>query len=111
MTRYRSKFGNKKVETYDGTFDSKKEYKRWCELKLMEKGGAIQNLQRQVVYPLIPKQEYEGETIRKCDYIADFVYTENGKTIVEDAKGVKTDAYKIKKKLMLYLHGVMIRET
>lgn len=93
---------------YNGEkFDSRRECQRWKELKLLERAGAIQNLQRQVRYELIPKQEGE----RACDYYADFVYEENGETVVEDCKGVRTDVYKIKRKLMLYRYGVKIKET
>lgn len=114
--RYYSKFGNKKY-TIDGIeFDSKKESKRYCELKMLERAGAIQDLQLQVPFILIPAQylEVNGKNKcveRACKYIADFVYTENGKQIVEDAKGFRTDVYKIKRKLMLYKFGIRIREV
>lgn len=112
MTRtFRSKYGNKKVATADGVFDSQKEYKRWVQLKLMERAGIIQNLTRQQTFELIPKQRAGGKTIRACNYIADFVYIQDGKTIVEDTKGVKTKEYKIKKKLMLWRYGIDIKET
>lgn len=117
------KYYAKKV-TRDGmTFDSVKEYKRWCELRLLEKAGAIFNLQRQVEFELIPAQREsdtigvrggvkKGKTIeQKCCYVADFVYTENGKTVVEDTKGFRTKDYIIKRKLMLYIHGIRIREV
>ncbi len=120
------KYGNKKI-TVDGvTFDSRKEYLRWCELCLLEKAGQIADLQRQVKYELIPAQyeEYEryspktGKRLKnglrcvekECSYIADFVYKQDGKTIVEDTKGFKTEAYIIKRKLMLYVHGIRIHE-
>lgn len=114
--RYYSKFGNKKY-TIDGIeFDSKKESKRYCELKMLERAGAIQDLQLQVPFILIPAQyrEVNGKNKcveRACKYIADFVYTENGKQIVEDTKGFRTDVYKIKRKLMLYKYGIRIREV
>lgn len=121
------KYGNKKI-TVDGvTFDSKKEYMRWCELCLLEKAGQITDLRMQVKYELIPAQyeEYErysektGKRLKnglrcvekECSYIADFTYKQDGKTIVEDTKGFKTDAYKIKKKMMLYFHGIRIMEV
>lgn len=122
-----NKYHNKKVTSYDGIqHDSKKEARRWCELKLLEKAGKISELQRQVEFELIPAQyeTYErfskkGEKLadgmrlveRKCCYIADFVYTENGQRVVEDTKGVKTKDYIIKRKLMLYVHHVKIREV
>lgn len=87
-------------------FDSKKEAHRYYELSILQAAGEISDLQRQVTYELIPKQDGE----RPCTYKADFVYRENGKTVVEDVKGVRTDAYKIKRKLMLWVHGIKIRE-
>ena len=103
-----TKYGNRKLTAPDGQkFDSVKEYHRWGCLRLLERAGAISNLKRQVKYELIPKQIGE----RSCNYVADFTYMENGKLVVEDVKGVKTDAYKIKKKLMLWVHGIHIRET
>lgn len=103
-----SKYGSVKTVTTDGIkHDSIKEANRWCELKLLERAGVIQDLQRQVKYELIPKQEGE----RAVYYIADFVYTENGKKVVEDVKGMRTKEYKIKKKMMLYFHGIRIKET
>ena len=106
--RIMSKYGNIKTVTTDGIkHDSIKEATRWCELKLLERAGMIQDLQRQVKYLLIPKQEGE----RAVYYIADFVYTENGKKVVEDAKGCRTEVYKLKKKMMLYFHGIKIKET
>ena len=111
MMTYPSKYRNTKMKTSDGTFDSQREYERWQELKLMERAGAIKGLQRQVRFELIPKQKYGKHTIRSCEYIADFVYEQNGERVVEDCKGMKTDVYKLKKKLMLYVHGVMIKET
>ena len=103
-----SKYGNIKTVTSDGIkHDSIKEANRWCELKLLERAGRIQDLQRQVKYELIPKQEGE----RAVYYIADFVYTENGQKVVEDVKGMRTKDYKLKKKLMLYFHGIKIKET
>ena len=102
-----SKYHNTKT-TVDGiAFDSKKEGARHGELQLLAKAGAIQDLRLQMPFELIPKQAGE----RAVRYIADFVYMENGKMIVEDVKGVKTDVYKIKKKLMLAVHGIRIREV
>lgn len=103
-----NKYGARKVEAPDGqVFDSQKEYNRWCDLRLLERAGRISGLRRQVCYELIPKQG----TMRACSYIADFVYQEKGKLVVEDCKGYRTEAYKIKKKLMLWVHGIRIKET
>lgn len=121
-----NKFKNQKIEFNGMTFDSKKEYSRYMELKLLEQVGIIKNLQRQIKYVLIPAQ-YETYTTtlkngkikeqrklieRECSYIADFVYEENGQIIVEDVKSeiTKTPEYKIKKKLMLYIHKIKIKE-
>ena len=103
-----NKYGARKVKAPDGqVFDSQREYDRWCVLRLLERAGRITDLKRQVSYELIPKQG----TMRACSYVADFTYLENGKPVVEDCKGYRTEAYKIKKKLMLWVHGIRIKET
>ena len=121
-----NKYGAKKIKdpVTGYVFDSKKEFNRWCELRIMQRAHQISNLQRQVKYELIPKQKGE----RACTYVADFVYqvpitkqyiNEEGhlvfadgwETVVEDTKGVRTDAYRIKRKLMLWVHGIKIKET
>lgn len=106
------KYGNHKTKTFDGiVHDSKKEALRWSELKFMEKAGVISNLRRQVEFELVPSQYLNGKCVeRAVKYRADFVYVENGKTIVEDTKGVKTKDYIIKRKLLLYIHGIRITE-
>ena len=104
-----NKYHNIPTKTADGILhDSRKEARRWCELKLLEKAGKISDLDRQVKFELIPKQDGE----RACHYVADFVYhdTETGEKVVEDTKGKKTKDYVIKRKLMLYIHGIKIRE-
>lgn len=100
-----SKFHNIKTNGYD----SKKEAKRAQELKLLQLAGQITGLQEKTRFVLIPKQEGE----RECVYESDFEYFEGpGKLrVVEDVKGVKTPAYRIKKKLLLHVHGIRIRET
>ena len=104
----KNKYGARKVKAPDGqVFDSQKEYNRWCNLRLLERAGKITDLQRQVKYELIPKQEGE----RACNYVADFVYCQDGKTVVEDCKGFRTEGYKIKRKLMQYVHGIRVKET
>ena len=106
------KYHAKKTELDGITFDSKKEANRYAELKLLERSGAIHNLRRQVRYELIPAQKKDGKTIeRACHYIADFVYEENGKTVVEDVKGFRTKEYVLKRKLMLRVHGIEVREV
>lgn len=107
----KSKYGSRKV-TVDGvTYDSTKEYRRFKELSLLERAGAIQNLQRQVEFELIPSQRINGKVAeRPCKYVADFVYQQDGKKVVEDTKGFRTKDYIIKRKLMLWVHGIQIKE-
>lgn len=107
-----SKYYSRKV-TQDGeTFDSQKEYRRFCELRLLERAGAVTDLRRQVKYELIPAQRVDGKVVeRACSYVADFVYTENGQQVVEDTKGYRTQEYRLKRKLMLWVYGIQIRET
>ena len=108
-----SKYHNKKIVTEDGAkFDSLKEYRRWQELCIMERAGEISELVRQVPYVLVPSQKYLGQTIKPVKYVADFVYrNKRGIIVVEDVKGVRTKDYLVKKKLMLYVHNVMITEV
>lgn len=96
-----------------GGYDSRKEHRRANELKMMQRAGLISNLREQVKYELIPTQrDANGKVIEKvCCYIADFVYTdEHGNTVVEDTKGQLTEVYRIKRKLMLHVHGIRIVE-
>lgn len=100
--------------TVDGiTFDSKKEARRYKELKLLESAKLIKDLRLQVTYPLIPKHTIEGINIRATKYIADFVYydQEKGCEVVEDVKGYKTATYKRKKKQMKQRYNIDIFET
>ncbi len=97
-----NKYHAKKVTVNGIKFDSKLEANRWLELKLMEKAGRISNLRRQVEFVLQPSFRKNGKTIRKISYFADFVYIENGFTIIEDTKGIKTDVFRLKKKLFEY---------
>jgi len=96
------------------TFDSKKEFQRYQELKALEKAGVITELERQAPFLLIPSQSENGRVVeRAVRYIADFAYYENGQYVVEDVKSpaTRTDAYKIKRKLMLKVHGIRIKEV
>lgn len=111
-----NKYFAKKVTAPDGeVFDSQREYQRWGVLKLLQRAGKISDLQRQVKYILIPTQrDQKGKVVeRELSYVADFVYVDldRGVKVVEDTKGFKTEAYKIKKKLMLWIHGIRITET
>lgn len=125
-----NKYRNHKTVTIDGeVFDSHREARRYYDLKLLEQCGAISGLRRQVSFELLPAQREvcyekykkgrkkgqfkEGKLIEKAvTYIADFVYidTKTGKPVVEDVKGMRTKDYIIKRKLMLYFHGIKIRE-
>ena len=129
----RAKYGNKKIKNAFGTYDSELEYARFIFLSNRQKEGEISGLRRQVEYLLIPAQygteirhlktkdkEVRVLLERPCSYIADFVYERNGETIVEDCKGedkkykgkrfsTETAAFKIKKKLMLYIHNIQIK--
>lgn len=109
----KSKYRNNKTMVDGIKFDSEKEAERYSELKILEKAGELKNLKRQVKYVLIPAQkDKNGKSLeRECSYLADFVYTDvNGNTIVEDTKGVRTTSYIIKRKLMLYVHHIQIKE-
>lgn len=121
-----NKYHAKKYASQDGeVFDSKREARRYEELCLLQRAGRIQNLRRQVKFILIPAQRepdrvgvrggrVKGASIeREVSYIADFVYVDSaiGKQVVEDAKGMKTKDYVIKRKLMLWVHGIRIREV
>lgn len=123
MFQPESKYHSKKVTIGGETFDSTKEYRRFCELKLLQRAGKIKDLQRQVKFVLIPAQREpdeigvrggvkKGKIIeQECAYIADFVYVnDKGEKVVEDTKGFKTKDYTIKRKLMLYVHGIRIQE-
>ena len=111
-----SKYGNRKVVADGQTFDSLKEFRRWRELKLMEQAGEIGLLRRQVPYDLLPAQydERTGKLIeRGVKYVADFVYQTEGFTVVEDVKSsaTRTKEYILKRKMMLYFHGIRIQEV
>lgn len=109
-----TKYNNKKITVDGQIFDSKKEANRYKELLLLEKAGEIYDLRRQVKFKLIPTQrdEVTGEVVeRECSYKADFVYEEDGKTVVEDVKGFRTKEYIIKRKLMLWRYGIRIMEV
>lgn len=127
-----SKLRNRKTVVDGIEFDSRKEARRYTELSLLEKAGAISDLRLQVKYVLIPAQyeTYErygkrgqrlkdGERLieREIAYIADYVYTEDGKTVVEDVKGYRDPSsaayakFVLKRKLMLWIHGIKIKEV
>lgn len=112
MARKLGKYNNRKLMIDGEVFDSHKEARRYRELASLQRAGQISDLKRQVRYELIPTQRIGGKVVEKsCVYIADFVYTENGETVVEDTKGFRTRDYIIKRKLMLYVHGIRIMEV
>ena len=94
-----NKYRNKKVIVDRKEFDSKKEAIRYKELKLLERAGEISNLELQPRFLLQDSFRKNGKTFRRIEYIADFKYIENGKTIVEDVKGMQTDVFKLKHKI------------
>jgi hypothetical protein len=111
-----AKYRNKKVEVDGILFDSRKEARHWQELRMLEHAGVIQNLRRQEKFLLIPSQKIDGKVVeRAVHYIADFVYedTITKEIVVEDTKNPylrKEPRYVIKRKLMLYVHGIRIKE-
>ena len=109
-----NKYGAAKTELDGIAFASRKEANRYAELVLMEKAHEITGLERQRKFTLIGAQrDSTGRVIeRPCVYIADFVYKDKtGREIVEDSKGMKTQQYIIRRKLMLYVHGIEVKEV
>lgn len=111
MWRGRNKYHAKKTVVDGITFDSRREADRYLVLKSMEEEGAIEDLRRQVRYELIPAFDVDGRHYRPVFYVADFVYVEDGKEVVEDVKGMRTDTYRMKAKLFARRYGKVIRET
>ena len=107
----RSKYHAKKTVVDGITFDSKREAERYLVLKGMEEDGTIEDLRRQVRYELIPAFDVDGRHYRPVYYVADFVYVEDGKEVVEDVKGMITDVYRLKSKLFARRYGKAIKET
>jgi hypothetical protein len=115
VVQYKLPFLQKKENKYkakktvmDGiTFDSKHEAERYCELKFLLRAKKISNLCLQERIEIVPKSKH-GQALY---YVADFVYEENGKTVVEDAKGVRTDVYRLKKRLVAERYGIIIKEV
>jgi len=126
-----SKYHNRKITTSFGEFDSRIERDRFLFLLNAQKEGKISGLRRQVEYLLIPVQKeqilvhlktkdklVERVVEHKCSYVADFVYEKDGALVVEDTKGggmsrghfsTQTPDFRIKKKLMLFRHGIKVR--
>ena len=121
-----NKYYSHKVVVDGETFDSKKEYQFYLSLLRRQELGEVKDVRRQVKFVLIPTQREEpilmkrtgklkeGRVIeRECSYIADFVYEDckSGKIEVVDTKGYKTKDYIIKRKLMLFLNGIRVKEV
>jgi hypothetical protein len=109
-----SKYRNRKCEHEGMTFDSKRELKRWLELRLRERAGEIRDLQRQVPFVLADRVDLGEKRIKPAlRYYADFVYVETatGDKVVEDAKGKVVPEYRTKKHLMASVHKLIIREV
>ena len=119
------KYNNHTITVMGKAFDSRREADRYVELCLLERQGHITNLECQKKFVLIPAQR-EADTVnskgkpvqgkvieREIAYFADFCYFDNRsqRFVVEDTKGFRTEVYKIKKKLMLYFHGIRIKEV
>jgi hypothetical protein len=106
----RRKFGNRPTSVGGTRVDSRREARRLIELRLLEKAGSISGLRTQVRYELTPAAT--NPTERASHYVADFVYTdENGDLVVEDAKGFRTSEYILKRKVMRWRYGIVIREV
>lgn len=112
-TKKRNKYKAKPVVVDGVRFASKLEYRRWCELVMLEKAGVITDLKRQIPFVLAPQVRFYDEKRAKpaLRYFADFVYTENGLQVVEDAKGDQTGEFRTKRQLMISVHGIQIRLT
>jgi hypothetical protein len=107
------KFSNAKT-VFDGMrFDSKAELRRWNELVMLQRAGQIHDLRRQEAFVLAPPAKLHGETRARpaIRYVADFVYREGGKRVVEDTKGMDTPMSRLKRHLMLTVHGIQVRLT
>jgi hypothetical protein len=109
----RGKYSNRIVTLPDGTkFHSVREYERWKNLQWLVKAGEVIDLQRQTPFVLAPAVRLGGRVKPALVYLADFTYrTKTGGFVVEDAKGVRTDAYRIKQHLMKSVHGIDIVEV
>lgn len=107
-----NKYHNKKVIQDDMVFDSQKENTRYNALKWLLKANEIRDLELQKEFILQEPFELNGKKYRAIKYVADFVYKDkDGNIIVEDAKGYRTEIYKLKKKMMAYKYGIEIKEV
>ena len=106
-----SKYRNRITWVGGIRFASEKEANRYSELKLLERAGEISGLHLQPGFVLQPGFSFNGHRIRAIKYIADFSYLENGEIIIEDVKGKQTDMFKLKCKMMKYVHDIDLRLT
>lgn len=107
------KYGNTKVLDNGIKFDSKAEHKRYLYLRMLELAGEIKDLRMQVAFELIPAMaKPSGGKERPTNYLADFVYHDgkSGAQVVEDVKGAVTPEFRLKRKLMLFRHGIEVKE-
>lgn len=122
----KSKYHSKKITINGITYDSKKEARRHARLLEMERNGEIKELNRQVKFVLIPAQREpdkvgprggvrKGKVIeREVSYLADFTYFQDGQYVVEDVKSAitrKEPLFVVKRKLLLWVHGIRLKET
>lgn len=106
-----NKYHNTKV-IYNGIkFDSQREKNYYIKLQLLQEYKIIEDLKRQVKFELQPSFEINGKKVRAINYIADFTYREKGKLHVIDVKGVRTNEYKLKKKMFEYKYNIEIEEV
>lgn len=107
----RAKYRNVKTEVDGLKFDSKKEAKRWVELKQLLDAGRISNLMRQVTFQLVPQVVLDGRKQQPVKYVADFQYQLGNQIVVEDVKGFKTPEYRMKRKMMKAFLGIEVEEV
>jgi hypothetical protein len=107
----KAKYRNHRFRNSEGWWHSDKEYARWGDLKLLQAAGQIHSLRRQVRYEIVPSVRLAGRKRPPVRYLADFVYVEMGKEIVEDSKGFRNPVYMLKRHLMKAVHGIDIKET
>lgn len=106
------KYGNVPCAVGGESYRSQREAKRHQELVLLERGGYIAGLTREVQFVLADAVTIQGRRRPSVRYYADFVYTTNkGEMVIEDCKGVRTPVYNLKRHLMKAVHGIDIKET
>lgn len=108
------KYKNTKTTVNGIEFDSKKEAKRYQDLLLLERAGVIRNLMLQQVFVIVPSVILDGRKKPAVKYKADFTYFDDakgGRFVVEDVKGFRTPVYRLKRQLMMSVHGFEVLET